>query len=249
MDSRLFMEIGINDNGNLYVVDNSPYERWIEEYEEDIDHVVFERVLKITTDDLDYEVVDEISNPATSINELRADKEFELPEDNYYRYQKMIIPTVEHRGDSTCYARQITVTMNGKDQIDYAIYILENDIPRQVDFTEAFDYVNNVNTGNAFWFDDDIFSIYNLIKCYILTEKERLADWLKNNCKANCDKLSLVNTNADMLMAAVTVLTYLISKRQFLEAFRLLNGLSTCGTLCKDFRNNIKGCGCGKSIY
>lgn len=249
MDSRLFMEIGINDNGNLYVVDNSPYERWIEDYEEDIDHVVFERVLKITTEDLDYDVVEEIARPATSVNELRADKEFELPEDNYYRYQKMIIPTEEHRGESICFAKEITVIQNGTEVQDFVIYKEENGEVEQLDFTEAFDIVNNVNTGNSFWFDDDVFSIYNLIKCFILTEKQRIANWLRNNCKIDCDKSSLINTNADMLMAAVNVLTYLISKRQFLEAFRLLNGLSTCGNLCKDFKNNIKGCGCGKSVY
>jgi hypothetical protein len=49
-------------------------------------------------------------------------------------------------------------------------------------------------------------------------------------------------------MAAVTVLTYLISKRQFVEAYRLLNGLRTCNSLCKDFVDDIKGCGCGKSV-
>ena len=49
-------------------------------------------------------------------------------------------------------------------------------------------------------------------------------------------------------MAAVTVLTHLIQKRQFVEAYRLLNGLRTCDNLCQEFTEDIKGCGCGKSI-
>lgn len=250
MDSRLFMEIGINDNGNLYVVDNSPYERWIEEYEEGINHIVFERVVEYDLDnERELNIIEENSTHPSSIEELCSNKEFDLPKDGLYLYQKMIIPTEEHRGESTCYAKEVVVKQNGIDLVDFAIYIEENGEERQIDFTEAFDYVNDVNTGNAFWFDDYVFSIFNLIKCYVLMEKQRIANWLKNNCKANCDTISTINTNADMLMVAVTVLTYLISKRQFVEAYRLLNGLETCGNLCKDFRNDIKGCGCGKSVY
>ena len=45
MDSRLFMEIGINNDGNLEVVDQTPYERWIHDGDFDPDHEVLERVI------------------------------------------------------------------------------------------------------------------------------------------------------------------------------------------------------------
>jgi len=241
-DSRLFMEIGINDSGNLEIVDNTPYERWIQDNILDGDHVVFERILKITSDDLDFETVWESFNSADTVYKLKSDKEVELPEDNYYRYQKMLIPLENHDGNQRLFVRGDSI--NGFRMI----FIDNNNIEHLVDFDEAFDYINNVNTGNAFWFDDDIFTIYNLIKCYVMTEKQRIANWLKNNCKADCDVISTTNTNADILMAAVYVLTYLISKKQFVEAFRLLNGLHTCDGLCKDFVDDIKGCGCGKLV-
>lgn len=230
------MEIGIDNNGDLYVIDQSPYERWIEEYQMDLGHVVYERVLEYSEDDDKLIIVGQSISSADSIETLKADKTFTLPRDGLYHYQKIVIPTIDHRGNSDVFS-------DGKD-----IYLIDGGVTHIIDFTTAFDYVNDVNTGNAFWFDDYIFSIYNLIKCYVLTEKQRIANWLKNNCKADCDVVSSINTKADILMAAVTVLTYLISNRQFLEAYRLLNGLRTCDNLCEDFVDDIKGCGCGKSV-
>lgn len=230
------MEIGIDDSGDLFVVDKSPYDRWIEEYQSDIDHVVYERVIEYSEDDEKLNIVAENTVSATSIEELKANKTFDLPRDGLYHYQKIIVPTESHRGESKVFS-------DGTN-----LYFDDDNTIVTIDFTAAFDYVNDVNTGNAFWFDDYVFSIYNLIKCYVLTEKQRIANWLKNNCRADCNTISTINTNADILMAAVTVLTYLISKRQFVEAYRLLNGLRTCNSLCKDFVDDIKGCGCGKSI-
>ena len=230
------MEIGIDDSGDLFVVDKSPYDRWIEEYQSDIDHVVYERVIEYSEDDEELNIVAENTVSATSIEELKANKTFDLPHDGLYHYQKIIVPTESHRGESKVFS-------DGTN-----LYFDDDNTIVTIDFTAAFDYVNDVNTGNAFWFDDYVFSIYNLIKCYVLTEKQRIANWLKNNCRADCNTISTINTNADILMAAVTVLTYLISKRQFVEAYRLLNGLRTCNSLCKDFVDDIKGCGCGKSV-
>ena len=230
------MEIGIDDSGDLFVVDQSPYERWIAEYQMDLGHVVYERVLEYSEDDDKLIIVGQNISSADSIETLKADKTFTLPSDGLYHYQKIVIPTIDHRGNSDVFS-------DGKD-----IYLIDGGAAHIIDFTTAFDYVNDVNTGNAFWFDDYVFSIYNLIKCYVLTEKQRIANWLKNNCKADCNTISTINTNADILMSAVTVLTYLIGKGQFVEAYRLLNGLRTCNGLCKDFVDDIKGCGCGKSV-
>jgi len=230
------MEIGIDNNGDLYVVDQSPYERWIEEAQPDLNHVVYERVIEFSEDDEKLTIVAQNISNADSINTLKADKVFELPRDGFYHYQKIIVPVRDHRGSSDVYSDGVN------------LFLYDEDGEHEIDFTTAFDYVNDVNTGNAFWFDDYVFSIYNLIKCYVLTEKQRIANWLKNNCKADCDIVSSINTKADILMAAVTVLTYLISNRQFLEAYRLLNGLRTCNSLCEDFIDDIKGCGCGKSV-
>ena len=235
------MEIGIDDSGNLFVVDKSPYDRWIEEYQSDIDHVVYERVIEYSEDDEELNIVAENTVSATSIEELKANKTFDLPHDGLYHYQKIIVPTESHRGESKVFS-------DGTN-----LYFDDDNTIITIDFTAAFDYVNDVNTGNAFWFDDYVFSIYDLIKCYVLTEKRRLADWLRNNCKATCKNINNMGVDmefitADMLMAAVMVLTYLISKRQFVEAYRILKGLQTCNGLCRDFVDDIRGCGCGKSV-
>ena len=248
IDSRLQIEIGIDDSGDLFVVDQTPYEQFIYDYVEDISHVVLERVVEYSEDDDTLKVVTEIRpKPVHSVSELQASKTFELPNDGMFHYQKIILPTEDHRSNSNIFYEY------SEDDKKGHIYLMEDDetgtaVPHEIDFTTAYDYVNDVKTGNAFWFDDYVFTIYNLIKCFVLTEKQRIANWLKNNCKADCDITSSINTKADILMAAVTVLTYLISNRQFLEAYRLLNGLRTCNSLCEDFVDDIKGCGCGKSV-
>ena len=235
-ESRLFMEIGIDDSGSLFVQDKTQYEYWIVD-QLDIHHMVFERVLEFSEDDENLNIIAESVSSADSIAKLRADKIFELPKDGFYHYQKIIVPTEDHAGQADCYADE-----QGR------LYLRDDGEVRFVDFDTAFEFISNARTGNGFWFDDYVFTIYNLIKCYVLTEKQRIANWLKNNCRADCDTISTINTNADILMAAVTVLTYLISKEQFVEAYRLLNGLRTCNSLCKDFVEDIKGCGCGQSV-
>lgn len=247
-DSRLDMEIGIDEDGKLLAVDNTSYEEWIIDYQDDsINHVAFERVLKwdVTSNEelsnIQYaQVVGWEITEATSAQKLKELRTFTLPSDGLYQYQKIVVPTREHRGESLCYADNDFLYLIDDPNTEHA---------NRVDFDTAFEAVASVATGNAFWFDDYIVTIYNLIKCFVLTEKQRIVNWLKNNCRANCDVISTINSNADILMAAVNVLTYLISKRQWLEASRILNGLRTCNGLCKDFVNDIKGCGCGKSVY
>ena len=41
------------------------------------------------------------------------------------------------------------------------------------------------------------------------------------------------------------VIRDLMEKGDFFEAQRILNGLNTCGHLCENVKNKLKGCGCG----
>ena len=98
MDQRLFIEIGIDNNGNLAPVDMTPYERLGQDIYE---HVCIERVLdgdeniiatrtKEMTHDRDYEF-------------LRHTEPYELPSDGLYVYQKLIVPMQNHSGESDYY--------------------------------------------------------------------------------------------------------------------------------------------------
>jgi hypothetical protein len=90
--------------------------------------------------------------------------------------------------------------------------------------------------------------MYDVVECYVLTERERINNYLKNNCRGNCsNSTDDLDVRSDILLAAVMVLKNLIEKGDFFEAQRILNGLNTCGNLCKKYSNSLKGCGCGRS--
>lgn len=220
MDSRLFIEIGIDDNGYLAPIDRTPYERW----EEDITyHAVIERVL-----DSNGEVVEarsKIMQHERDYENMRLTDPYKLPSDGLFTYQKILVPTIGHENGSSCYYDDGSFYINGSE----------------VEFDELWN--NKSDLSNVFWFDDDIFTIYNLVKCYVLTEKDRLDKVFKNGCKLDCSNNSNA-ANADFLASAIFVLNYLIDLSRFGEAQSILERLNTCNGICKDFRDSLNGCGC-----
>lgn len=251
MDSWLKIEIVINDEGNLSVIDSSEYTTWIEDGIFDEQHIVYDRVLSYTAEP---EVIKSRMWLAESPEALQNNDndEIDLPGDGWYRYERILIPVDGHDGESDLYATYTIEDADAEEDEDkYKVVIWEKDgtgTPVEITVEDAFDELLEDRTdGNTFYYAEDIFSIFDLIKCYVLTEKQRIINWLKNNCRSNCNEVSTINSNARLLLAAVNVLTYLIGKREFAEAQRILNGLSTCGSLCKNFDNRLKGCGCGKS--
>lgn len=84
-----------------------------------------------------------------------------------------------------------------------------------------------------------------MVKCYISKEYERLQNQFKNNC-VKCKSSGLLDYETDILLAAVNVASNLIEEKNYLDALRVVNGLDTCGKLCKD-SNKLKGCGCGRN--
>ena len=228
MDSRLCVELGINNDGDLYAVDHSHYEEWIEEEGLDLNHVIYERV--ISYDGTDAQVLTTYKTLITDIRCLDRCRTVQLPDDGLYLYQKLVIPLKGHSGDSICYS-----------DVDH-IYIIDAEGAHIACFDEAFDKVKECRTNNSFWFDDRVFSIYNLIKCYLLKVKNELNDYLKNNCSGICQNKGVSDT--DILLISIIILKDLICKCNFLEAERILNALSKCGGLCKDLKVKAVHCGC-----
>jgi hypothetical protein len=97
---------------------------------------------------------------------------------------------------------------------------------------------------NVFWFDDVFFSIYNLVKCFIITEKNRLDNIFNNSCRITCTN-NPDAANADFLASAIFVLRYMIKNNNYIAAQELLNRLQVCNGLCKNVRKSLKNCGCG----
>lgn len=187
------------------------------EWETDVtNHTVIERLLDYNFNVLSYEV-----------GTLKPNSKFDLISDGMYIYQKLILPTYEHEGNDDCYYKDGDIYLNGE--------------------IVTFDDVWKVKSENLniFWYDNIFFSMFNLIKCFILTENNRLESIFNNGCKIQCTGNPYA-ANADFLASAIFVLRYLIKDGKYIEAQSLLNKLHTCNGLCKDVKNSLKECGCGE---
>lgn len=215
MDSRLNIILGADSEGNLTITDTTDYSEWTTDIS---NHTVIERLL-----DYNSKMIDTKSSTLQNSSESY----FELLADGMYVYQRLILPTHGHEGNSDCYYDDGKIYLNGE----------------VVEFEEIWkDKSENVN---VFWFDDVFFSIYNLVKCFIITERNRLNSIFDNGCRIQCTNNPYA-ANADFLASAIFVLRYLIKQNRYVEAQELLNRLHTCGGLCKDVKRHLKQCGCGE---
>lgn len=247
MDSRLFMEIGVI-NTTFQAVDKTPFERWINDgiLDNNHSHVILQRLLSIHDGD-NNEIAAANLTIADTVDELRDSWEVNDISNGLYYYQKIVLPTQDH-------------TVNSNEILWYntdsqKVYYYDTDLEQLTeynpwnDFDDIYSILREEYPDNCFYFDDYSFSIYGLVECYVMTERERINNYLKNNCRSNCNNRNNDNLNekADILLAAIMVIKHLMEKGDFFEAQRILNGLNTCGNLCKKYMNTLKNCGCGGS--
>ena len=245
INSRLFMEVGFVET-TFQAVDKTPYERWINDgyLDNEHSHMVLQRLLYIEDGDHNSEVDGVSIKIANTIEELRDPFEKEGLTNGLYYYQKMLIPASDH---VTISNERLYYDENLKVHYVDTDLGLERVFDPSIDFDEIYSILRDVYPDNCFYFDDYALTIYDLVKCYLLTERERINNYLRNNCQANCKDVSDLNARADILLAAITVIRDLIAKEDFFEAQRILNALNTCGGLCKRYNKPLKGCGCGRS--
>lgn len=251
---RLDVTVTINNEGNLEVYDTTPYEQWdLDGYQGDDPNddeeprwkfIILERVI---SNDLDNPKTETwiVKDKIVNISDLRHSWTTELIHDGLYHYQKLIIP----------YEENVSSSLERLYYKNEKIYHVDSDNNTIVEFSideesfdELYDLVVDNQFNNCYYFSCDTFCLINLIKCYVLKEKARISDYLKNNCGKECNFVdSRRDLEVDILLAAIMVIEDLVNHGYFFEAQQVLNGFNTCGGLCKDVRNNLKGCGCGKN--
>lgn len=247
MDGRLSIEIGfVNDT--FQAIDNSSYSEWIDSGHLDGDstHIIMQRVVAIIDGDNNKIIETSLINNAATVEDLSNPFTVEGLTNGLYFYQKLIIPTEEHEFSSN--EKLYYNTQDGH------IYYIDEDHPADnveygsplCAFSEIYEVVRNGGLDNCFYFDDYAFTIYDLVQCYVEALREKISDYLKNNC-SSCSKNSVMDSRADILLAAINVINYLLEKKDFFEAQRILNGLASCHGLCKKMNNTLKDCGCGRS--
>lgn len=215
MDSRLEITLGADENGNLVLIDHTNYSEWDTDVS---NHTVIERLLNYNS---------KVVSTKTSTLQLSLESSFDLTADGMYVYQKLILPTHSHGGNSEYYYEDGQIYLDGN----------------VVTFEDIWE--DKSESLNVFWFDDVFFSIFNIVKCFILTENNRLNSIFENGCRIQCTSNPYA-ANADFLASAIFVLRYLIRQNKYIEAQELLNRLQTCNGLCKDVKQSLKECGCGE---
>ncbi len=238
------MEIGV-ENTTFYAIDKTPYERWIGEgvLDNNYPHVIIQRLIKIT-DGEENRLITFNSRIASTPDELRNAWSVFSMTDGLYYYQKLLIPVEGHTTPSNDFIWYNTdeEKVVYQDSDSGKVFIFD---PNE-DFDDIYEIVRKESLDNCFYFDDYTFTIYSLVECYILSERSRINAYLQNNCKASCNSNDDLGVKTDILLAAVTVLTMLIEKKDYFEALRIFNGLSSCHNLCSNFyEDSINKCGCG----
>lgn len=243
--SRLDIKFNFVAN-TLEVLDESPYERWKDDgdLDEDSKHAVIQRLVFIKNGEGN-SVFKEYCYVAETIDDLSDPWEVKDLKNGLYYYQKVVLPTETHvpSGD---YPYMWYDTSSKKVKYQEIQDGPEKTLDPSEDFDEIYSYVLLNTLDNCFFFDDYTFNIYSLVQCYLLNERARINNFLKNNCWGGCSGTKDLDTKSDILLAAIAVLSDLIEKGEFFEAQRILDNLNTCGHLCKDFKETLKGCGCGK---
>lgn len=268
---RLDMIIKINGDGDLQVEDTTPYERWDvdgrlgdnwaglsrENDEEPLwKFIVLERIVSVKVqDDADLIGMYGVEN-ANNIPALRHNGVYEVPGNGLYHYQKMIIPynsSTLISPDKLCYNHTIHEICRYDDgDITKRWSVAFNSdgtvtLGDSADFDEIFDLIVDNQYNSCFYYSRDTFSMYDVVECYVLKEQARLKEMLKNNCSGSCTTSSQQDLSLDILLSAIIVIENLIRRGNFFEAQRIVDSLSTCNNLCKDVKNKLKGCGCGRN--
>ena len=154
MDSRLTMKIGV-ENTTFQVIDNSPYEGWVDsgDLDNQHNHAVIQRLIKVTTDN-DNTLIDSSLEVADTIDKLRNPWEVQDVTDGLYYYQKLLLPTEGH----TTNANEIL----WYDETDGLVYYYDVDTEETgqynaiSDFDEIFSIARKEYPDNCFYFDDFI---------------------------------------------------------------------------------------------
>lgn len=92
---------------------------------------------------------------------------------------------------------------------------------------------------------DDYFQICHLRQCFIDICYEIFKQTQSIRCNINVLDKNLIYKR-DLLWSAINVIKYLVEQKQFDEAERLLNNITSCNGLCDSNQNKECGCCCGK---
>lgn len=250
MDRRLLIHLDIDANCNIHAIDHSNY---LSLGDDILDHVVLEFFT-----DKDSNIIYQKTNVLKHNRDYLL-QDFStlipLPSDGTFTYYKLIIPCLSH---FEVYGDQISRGMQEIEKYEVAdkyffhrgrFYyssvdiVPEDGISKFEEVTDFFELWHNKDDQGFFWFSNNIFSICKLEKCLVSLQRKTLENCFTNKCKDTSDS----KYQRDFILDSVFVLRYLVSVNNYTEAQRILDNLSSCGSLCEDELDASLngGCNCG----
>lgn len=165
----------------------------------------------------------------------------ELEGDGVYYYYKAILPCNYNSAPWSPYP----YSHPGNDKF-YCIYgqdkILSVETGKEVAFGDFWD--DRDNSNNVFSNSEQTFvTIYDLIKCFVLTERDRLNEAFKNGCDLSC-KESPLGLKANLLAVIVFLLWHYVKDGKWDKAKALYERIQVCNGLCNTVKKQLKSCGC-----
>ena len=264
---NLSIQLSVSPQCQLIAIDNTNYldiygENGIEDV---INHISLEFLVYANeTYPIDSTIVlKEYDQNITTIN---------FPKDGTYTYYKFMVPKIEHFVKSDLeqstyniikildetfywngnfYIGKKDLLVSGNDIntiiIDNINTILSEEYSYQINnYLEIWESIQQNKSTQTFSYQEIIFSVCKLQNCLVNLQRKILDN--PKNC-LECDLSASIRYRRDFLLSSLYVFDYLKDQKNYDEAQRILDNLSSCIDICGenlDFNNN---CGCGSIKY
>lgn len=190
---------------------------------------------------------------------------FVFERDGSFYYYKLVIPLIKHfkhpSQDKYYHLHNELFYHEGKiykcklgdgeTTYDLSAVLAQSDIISN--YIDAYNLVQNgEGTQTVYCPKEFIFVFCNLQKCLVALQKKLL---FSNICSCSFERCSTdetIRNRRDFLLSALYVLDYLKNIKNYEEAQKLIESLSTCNSICGDASdgyNSNDDCGCGSIIY
>lgn len=171
------------------------------------------------------------SNDTIKISKNRDNYVVSLPKDGLYVYYRIVV------------LDETAIPENYKDlYYDSTKGVLIFNKKEVKDIAELVPQLS-ISSGNIYYEEIPVISIYNLRNCVLKTEEDAICHCNSNINTTNCNK-DVSKQMKNFLFISLYVLESLICQNRYAEAAEILERVSACNSICNSSMYNKRECGC-----
>lgn len=238
------IDINANIKGKITITDQSKlYNQYLDE---DLDTAISPELFKFS-ETATLNVLTKINISNIVLKEVLLDdhkditdsSSFKVEEDGYYLIDHVVLPNMNWfesaTNDKLNYFNTIYLTDGEK------LYKIVDDSLEECSVREIIE--RNAEGTTLCKTKVDLIYTGNLQECYI-SKCQSIFDTHLNKCKGVSDNLTF---ERDFLWMTLNIIDYLVCRKQFMEAQRIIENFNSCNGFCKQNINNYNQCCCGCS--